>query len=216
MGFLWSLAVKWGRILIVVSFSTGMMQGCGMLTPPPVEEQPYDADMAVFSRGLAAYERGNIDSARIDFYALAEAGGQHSLFRDARLGMLCCDLLLADTPDAYDRAITKWRRFMRGIQKRGEPLNPRLMVPLVVRMVPIGLLPSDGISFSVEKKDMVRNLSAEVKDLKKKAGEVEPLQRQLREIRFENQNLKEKIKALEDIDQDIQKKKMVHPAEEYF
>jgi hypothetical protein len=50
-------------------------------------------------------------------------------------------------------------------------------------------------------------LQDELADLKKKAQKTTELQRKLDEVAAENRALKEKIKALEAIDQNIQKKK---------
>ncbi|WP_414736128.1 hypothetical protein [Desulfosarcina ovata] len=53
----------------------------------------------------------------------------------------------------------------------------------------------------------IEKLKAELAVLKKKAEQTAELQRQLDDVMVENQSLKEKIKALEAIDQNIQKKK---------
>ncbi|MGA6927563.1 MAG: hypothetical protein WBY88_17880, partial [Desulfosarcina sp.] len=50
-------------------------------------------------------------------------------------------------------------------------------------------------------------LQTEIVDLKKKVGQAAELQQQLDKLEDENRALKEKIKALETIDQNIQKKK---------
>ncbi|WP_407924794.1 hypothetical protein [Desulfosarcina ovata] len=53
----------------------------------------------------------------------------------------------------------------------------------------------------------IEKLKAELAVLKKKSEQTAELQRQLDDVMVENQSLKEKIKALEAIDQNIQKKK---------
>lgn len=204
----WFFRSKWGFFLMMGVSVGWIIHGCGPQVRNLFRCPSYNTEAAVFARGMAAYEQGAITLARADFHALAEDAVHPALSRDARLGTICCDLLLADTSVAYDRAIDLWYGFMKTVGENGESLNPRLIAPLVSRMVPENLLTtaaSGEISGSVQAVQTIHHINTEMAALKKK---VIFLQRQMADRRADNQALQEKIKALESIDQNIQKKKM--------
>ncbi|VTR70012.1 hypothetical protein DESC_780200 [Desulfosarcina cetonica] len=187
-----------------------------------MNRQKFRLDYDTFDQILAIYDQGDVETALQRFNALANSTASPKLARDAGLGEICCRLILANSRESYATAIGLWHNFAVLAKENGYMLDPALLDPLIAHMIPQNLVERDGLQSPLasssasggaaspaesDQKTEEQRLKAEIAALKKKTKQVDDLQQQLDQALDENQSLKEKIKALEAIDQIIQKKK---------
>ncbi len=176
-------------------------------------------DAAALHKAIAIYEEGDLADALLKFEALTVAGTDDVIGRTARLGEICSRLMLAETQAEYIAAVDMWRDFTRRVPDPEAARELSLLDPLIVRMTPkvttqvVEIKPSPdpektaAPSISTVSAQQVQKLRNELAAMRQKAAQLPELQQRLNASEAENRILKEKIKALEAIDQNIQKKK---------
>ena len=215
------------RIIGVITLMV-LLAGCASIFQnfdDKMSRQRFKKDYEALDAALEIYDRGEIEKALAQFRAIKSERKNEKIERRAWLGEICCCLMLADTPAEFSVAIGMWHAFADSMTDADAVWSQALFDPLIVRLAP--RKPSDeaAVDSSVERPeatgtktaprqektdkpqdDDVR-LQAEMAELRKKAKRADKLQLQIAKILAENRSLKEKIKALEAIDQSIQKKK---------
>ena len=190
-----------GILLVVINLTVGcasFMEGFYDTSPPP----PTTPDNDPFEYALSVYQRGDYRQAAELFSALS-AGTGDDQSPEAQFGEICCRLILADSPEDLTVAMEMWKALKYSTGDRWR-VEQTLLDPLIARLPVSTKKPLPEISTpATPDKQMEIELTA----LKKKAAKVTQLQRRLDAVIAENQTLKQKIKALEAIDQNIQKKK---------
>lgn len=209
------------RLMIVLLMVAGMFAGCASVfqdLDERMHRKQFRSDYEAFENALALYDEGDFEKALTRFKTLSTASTSKKIARNAWLGEICCRLMLADTPTQYTTAIGMWHNFGKAALEDDAGWDMALLDPLIVRMTPKDTTPvtavdppaaqtSDAITAPEDRQTDTLQLRTELAALKKKAERAAQLQRRLDEVVAENSSLKEKIKALEAIDQSIQKKK---------
>ena len=227
----WSQSYRLTIILIIV---IGLLAGCASIfrdLDEIINRKRFKSDYTSFEKALSFYKEGDFNQAMDRFRTLSTAGTDKKLARKAWLGEICCRLMLADTQSDYTAAIGLWHDFSESTPVDDNALELALLDPVIVRMTPksttrvIKIYPPAAQTPTETKTHAERPQKDQQQDgqqiqtdraaLQKKAAQATQLQRQLDAVTDENRSLKEKIKALETIDQNIQKKKteMVAPSE---
>jgi hypothetical protein len=207
--------------MIVLIVLAGLFTGCASgfkRFDDRMHQKQFKSDYESLENAFAVYDQGDFTEALARFRALSTASASDKISRKAWLGAICCYLLLAETQAEYTQAISQWHAFSSSAPENEAGWERALFDPLIVRMMPeppdraIGThppapqgatgLPAPGIPEQLDDQ-----LAAERAILKKKEKRMDELQRQMDRVMAENRSLKEKIKALETIDQNIQKKK---------
>lgn len=185
----------------------------------------FKKDYEALDAALEIYDHGEFRKALAQFRAIKSDRKNKKIMRRAWLGEICCSLMLADTSADFSVAIGMWHAFSDSITNADAIWSQALFDPLIVRLAP--RVPSEEMAVdspaeppeatvtktpAIQKKadppqDEKARLEAEMAELRKKAERADQLQLQIAKILAENRSLKEKIKALEAIDQSIQKKK---------
>ena len=194
----------------------GLLLGCTSLTgfldgnPPPV---PETTNRESLEYALAVYQKGDYTQAVKLFNAISTAGGDTDQRQTAQLGEICCRLMLAESKADMNTAMGLWKNFKYFLSSDAWREELTLFDPLLGRL---------SVSADGQKSDSQpprvsvppetagtpqKQLETELTTMKKKAAQTTQLQRQLDAVMAENRTLKQKIKALEAIDQNIQKKK---------
>jgi len=174
----------------------------------------FTSDYETLETALAAYDRGDYEQAQRLFKRLVSASASDLYARKAKLGLICSRLITAENQDDYTAAVGMWHQFGETAVDTNA-WDMRLLDPLVVRMTPKTTTRVVYIHPPAEQRTDLRGKQSgdtpvppeQVADLKKMAAQADRLQGRIDEVIAENQSLKEKIKALEAIDQSIQKKK---------
>lgn len=218
------------RLMIVLMVLVGVLTGCASVfqrLDDQVHRKRFRSDDEAFEVALALYGQGDFIHAGERFKALAAGSASEKISRKAWLGKICCHLMLAETQAEYDAAIGQWRDFGTSVPGGGAVWDLTLLDPLVSRMAPTRItrvikIQPPVAQISTEAKvpeerkrqpedrqlqSADRQLQLEVAELKKQLEQAAEWQRKAEKIEAENRSLKEKIKALEAIDQNIQKKK---------
>lgn len=222
------------RLKITLIIVTGLLAGCASALrdfDDRMNRKRYTSAYASFENALSVYKDGDYEQAVELFRTLSTAKTHEKLARKAWLGEICCRLMIADTPAEYTAAIGLWHDFGKSAPKNDDAWDMDLLDPLIVRMTPKSTIrvikihppaaqtsdrtavPADRPQDNQPQSDQPSQIDQAA--LKKKAAQAAELQRQLDTVAAENRSLKEKIKALEAIDQNIQKKKteMAAPGE---
>lgn len=200
----------------------GLLSGCASVfqnLDDKMSRKRFKADYGAVENALAFYDEGDFEKALARFKAISADSTSEKIVRKAWLGEICCRLMLAETHAQYTTAIGMWHDFGKSAPGNDTVWDPVLLDPLIVRMTPdrtarvieihhppATQAPTETPAAAIRQQDD-RQLQAALADLKKNQEQVALLQGQMDEILAENRSLKEKIKALEAIDQNIQKKK---------
>ncbi len=219
------------RRLAMLLICVGMLCGCASIfqnIDDKMNRKRFKADYESLASALEFFDRGDFEIALVRFGALNETTESKKVARRAWFGEICCRLILAKTQAEYTSAIGMWYEFGRVAVDEDIAWGVNLLDPLIVRLTPPAQAPdvrSPPGEPATTKQESVkidqapaeqqlqdsppidRQVQDELVTLKKKAEQVDQLQDRIDEIVAENQSLKKKIKALEAIDQTIQKKK---------
>jgi predicted ribosome quality control (RQC) complex YloA/Tae2 family protein len=209
------------RQIVILMIIIGVITSCASVfqnMDDKLDRKRFKLDYQLYDNALSVYRSGDYEKAKGMFTALSSAGGSQKLKQRARLGEIACRLMLADTQADYTKAVGMWRDFVGSVKDHDTVWNPALLSPLIERRPPenttlyIETPPpsppksaSSGVSATQKRAN--RKMRGEISVLKKKAERTSELQRRLEKVEAENRTLKDKIKALEAIDQNIRKKK---------
>lgn len=217
------------RRMIVVMGLMALFTGCASIFQnfdDKMSRNRFKKDYEALDAALEIYDQGEFEKALARFRTIKSDCKNEKVRRRAWLGEICCCLLLADTPADFSVAIGMWHAFADSTTDADATWSQALLDPLIVRLAPRESSGEVGVDSSAEppeattgpkpptmqeKAEQPQNedarLEAEMAELRKKAKRADKLQLQIAKILAENRSLKEKIKALEAIDQSIQKKK---------
>jgi hypothetical protein len=207
--------------IVILIVLIGFITGCASVfqnIDDKMDRKRFKLDYELYNNARAVYQSGNYLKAKGMFTALSAAGGSKKLKRRARLGEIACRLMLADTQEDYIQALGMWHDFVDTVKDRDTVWDPVLLRPLIGHRSPEDTTlyieapppapPKPAPSaVSANQKKAGRKMRGEISQLKKKAERTSQLQRRLDKVEAENRTLKDKIKALEAIDQNIRKKK---------
>jgi hypothetical protein len=228
MTTVWRHACRRAAMLLIC---VGMLCGCASIfqnIDDKMNRKRFQADYESLANALEWFDQGDFEKALVRFDALNETTESKKIARRAWFGEICCRLILAKTQAEYTSAIGMWREFGSTAVDGDLAWGVSLLDPLIVRLTPphqvpeastppgepattkqeaVRINPAPAERQPQDSPPIDRQLQDELVALKKKAERVDQLQNRLDEIVAENQSLKKKIKALETIDQTIQKKK---------
>lgn len=224
------------RLMIILCVVIGLFTGCASVfqdLDDRMHRKRFKSDYESFENALSVYKKGDYEEAMGLFKTISTARTDAELARKAWLGEICCRLMTASTPADYTAAIGLWHDFGNSAADNDDACDMTLLSPVISRRPPktttqviyinppAAKVPDKTSMSSVGQQDSRKQdsqqlddrqrndsqLRTEIADLKKKAEQAAQLQHRMDEVLNENRMLKEKIKALEAIDQNIQKKK---------
>lgn len=172
----------------------------------------FETDHETLDKGFDALDKQHYTQAEALFANLKESTGSNVVQRKARYGYAVVRLIRARTPGQKAAAMALWDAWRQTYSPDPEWEDPRALEPLFLcrqksgkRAVCRGTVPKEEYKASQQKTSRLQleadTLRQRLKDLE--ASKEALLAAKNREIK----NLKDKIHALEAIDQNIQKKK---------
>ena len=211
MTLTWRRYYLLGLLLVVISPMVGCTALMDKLKSNFSEPPAAAAEDSRFNDALAIYRTGDYQRALVLFSVLSNADTTSLQRQQARLGEICCRLMLADSPEDTTLAMGRWGNLNIGEDACTWQIEKTLFDPLVIRWTdslekPLPAISEPSPSAPSPAPDQ-KQMETELTELKEKAAQVSKLQRRLDDAMAENRTLKQKIKALEAIDQNIQKKK---------
>lgn len=207
------MIISWRQhcLMGILLMGISMMVGCTSLIQSldgGTAPSPAHTDAGPFENALSIYEKGDYTEAAKLFNALSNSNIGEDQYLKTQLASICCRLMLAESPEDLSSAQKMWKDLKYSTAGDHFRVEQTLLEPLIDRLSVTPEKPAQpaasAASPPVPPKKQPKN---ELAALKKKTAQVAQLQRQLDAVMAENQILKQKIKALEAIDQNIQKKK---------
>jgi hypothetical protein len=211
---------------IVLMLVIGVFCGCASVfqdLDDQINRSRFKTDHQALEAALAFFEQGDYHRSLDRFKTLAVTSKSGRIVRRAKLGEICCRLVLADTHAEFTTAVALWHEFTDTVKSETptwdlvlfDPVIGRLATSppaqIIVHLPPAAHSPDDKKTTQAQPPEIKPSGDPQAKaafdKLKAKAKRAEQLQQQLEAITAENRSLKKKIKALETIDQNIQKKK---------
>ena len=215
-----------GLQILIGIVIVGLLTGCASVfqdLDDKMNRKRFKKDFDSLEAALEVYDQGDFNKALVHFKKIKVASENETVGRRAWLGEICCYLMLAKGPDEYTKAVGMWHAFQEATTEEDAIWSEALFDPLIVRQTPrivstviqapaapppaIVAAPATVPKQANGSQERPTDSSAEMEELKKKARRADQLQLKMAKIQAENRSLKEKIKALEAIDQIIQKKK---------
>jgi hypothetical protein len=172
----------------------------------------FDTDHENLDKGFAALEKRHYAQAEAIFDSLKDSSGSQVVQRKARYGYAVARLIRARNAGQRAAAIALWDAWRQTYRPDPEWEDPRVLEPLFLcrqrgntRDICRGTVPARDYRVGQQKN---QHLQLEVSTLKQRLEALESSKAELLEAKNQEiLNLKEKIRALEAIDQKIQEKK---------
>jgi TolA-binding protein len=212
-------------VCLLISVALLVCCGCRFPWPPQKEDavsQPSPGALKQYRQAVAAYESEEYAIAEKRFIELRKRTMDNGLARMALYGLACTRLIMAKTPQEYHQALALWENWVQLTENDYCRESPKLLDPLIQKKMLFSNIPltpavnNEKDSDEMVSKWLVINAAKELERLKVRlaAAENTSQKRKKRIGTLEKQiaELKRQIKALETIDQKIQKKKSAIPS----
>jgi TolA-binding protein len=188
--------------------------------PERIAPKPSDRIMNLYRQALVAYQDGAYEKAARMFADTRQQTDDGQLARMALYGQACAGLMAAETPETYYQALKLWQDWVQNAPFQLEHEDPVLFNPLIERKmlfsrIPLGGNASEKLGEETVPKWVHIRLKQELDALEKKLNQTQQTLKQQNKLVESQKNeitkLNEQLKALETIDQKIQKKKDAIP-----
>ncbi len=212
---------------LLICLAAAPWSGCRFGWPPQKEEavsQPSPTALKMYRQAVDAFQAKEYAMADKRFTDLRKRNMDKGLDRMALYGLACTRLMRAETPGEYQQALALWENWVQLTRQDYGRESPILLDPLIREKMLFSNIPltpvRNGEIDSVPKVSrwMLINAANELGRVKVKlaATEQTALKHKKRIGTLEKQiaELQRQIKALETIDQKIQKKKSAIPSAE--
>ena len=211
----------------LVCISLLFVYGCRDTWPflfSKAEHHPSSQEIRQYRQAVAAYHDAAYIEAAQSFEMLRAQVQDKRFARMALYGLACSKLMASDTPEAYADALQLWQEWVENAPKKFEYENPALADALIKEKmlfsnIPLTKTPEEQtvqepmvsrwllIQSKVELDRLRGELMAAKETLVKRQKLIQAREKKIGELRRQ-------IKALETIDQKIQKKKDAIPSAE--
>jgi len=207
-------------VCCIVLFTAGC-NGNWLIKPSPVVSQPSADAKREYRQAIATYKSGQYSEAAKQFDALREQATDKRFALMALYGAACSRLMAARTPREYNDAMILWDRWVDHVPDTCDYENSTLFDPLIREKMIFSNIPltpqapseakaDDGVPrwLLMKSREELDRLKNELDTTQQAA---EKREKKIQELEKEIAELKGQIKALETIDQKIQKKKNAIP-----
>lgn len=213
--------ILWGCVCIILLLAGG----CRFTWPlamNKVESSPSPAEMKQYRKAIAAYHQKSYLESAESFDSLRTATNNERFALMALYGLACSKLMAAKTPNEYNDAMMLWMQWVENAPEKFDYENPMLVGALLQEKMLFSNIPLKSDKVQEESPEpMVSRwlLIRSRQELDRLKRELDATREALEKRKKKNQaqkkeivKLKRQIKALETIDQKIQKKKNAIPS----
>lgn len=174
--------------------------------------------MKRYLEAVNAYQTAQYEVADKRFEAIREQTTNPATSRMALYGLACTRLMMATTPEDYQQALALWDTWLQCAPSRYDRENPTLFDPIIEKKMVFSMIPlKDGTSddqdptqwFMLRANNELHKLKFQLENAQQS---IENRDVKIKSLEKEISRLNEQIKALETIDQKIQKKKNSIPS----
>jgi hypothetical protein len=209
----------------LICLGVAMIAGCSnfwLFRPPQVESHPSAEAKRQYNQAVAAYMDKQYESAAEQFETIRQQTTNKRFALMALYGLACSRLMAADSPQEYHEALILWDNWIQHVPDTCAYEDSALFDPLIRNKMLFSNIPmtmEEGgvidLDSTVPRWLFIRS-QQELDRLKTEAEinnqALEKRQKQIQSLEKEIDELKRQIKALETIDQKIQKKKNSIPS----
>lgn len=213
--------------LVVACVMPIFMSGCDAIRIFPAEPPPPEVvskDQSIIEEAYCRYEIGDFENAAVLFEQLSGDSEDSGIRQRALYGLACSRLVLAENDEALDLAIRIWNMWSLSCPDNLADHDPRMLGPLVQRIVVNGFVepqiahtrsegplpvsddfPAETVDFAAD----VPEEDAQTCETKLADSEtqIRAMEKKLNRMRRRIRNLKKQIESLETIHRTIQEKK---------
>jgi hypothetical protein len=218
-------SAKFPIACLLIGLALTLCSGCHFGWPPQKQQavsQPSPATLKLYRQAIAAFQAGEYAIADKRFTDLRKGDIDKGLDRMALYGLACTRLMRAEAPGQYREALALWENWVQQTQQDYKNESPILLNPLIREKMlfsNIPLTPKGNGEIDPESKVaqwMLINVANELGRIKNLLNTSEKTaqkrKKRIGELEKKIAELQRQIKALETIDQKIQKKKSAIPS----
>ncbi|MGV8074191.1 MAG: hypothetical protein AB2L11_06530 [Syntrophobacteraceae bacterium] len=131
-------------IVIVICLMGSSLVGCGSVQrnqrDPMLGDKSnkVDAESKAWLEGIEDFKNGDYAKAMAVFEFLSENAENNEVYRKAVYALACTRLILAQTPEEFNEALTLWDCWNRQVPDSIRDEDPRMMAPFLERITPPG------------------------------------------------------------------------------
>ncbi len=166
-----------------------------------------DVEQEALADAMNAFNAGDFKRAKIGFQVLNESSRYPEISRQALFGLSSVDLVLANTAEEYEDAISSWKKWSSQVNFSQGCEDPRMITPFLLRLQSsikgAGGSPSAGKSRRTAKD---KNIDSKV-ILQTKEKEMQTLRARLELREREIRRLRHQLESIEEIHRKYQEKK---------
>jgi|WetSurMetagenome_2_1015567.scaffolds.fasta_scaffold01689_10 hypothetical protein len=198
-------------LMLVLIVGLGLSACTTVPKPHPPEENLVhrESELKAWKEGMQAFDDGDYEKAWVVFEVLTESAETESMRSNAFFALASTRLVLAQTPEEFNEAMSVWACWSRQIPDEVREEDPRMLTPFLQRLTPPGA-PETNLTKSRApvKKIIVYNNPGGCKDLlQAKEKEVDRIKSRLETREREIRRLKHQIDSLEAIHLKFQERK---------
>ncbi len=187
--------------------------------PKVVESEISPSEMKQYLEAVKSYQNAQYEGAAKQFAAIREQSGNPVATRMALYGLACSRLMAAKTPDEYRQALALWETWVQCAPTKTDAENPTLFKPIIEQKMVFSLIPlksGEAVDLEDPTRWFMLRANNELQKLKYQLvsaqQDSDEKEKRIRSLEKEIDRLNDQIKALETIDQKIQKKKNSIPS----
>lgn len=212
-------------VIVIVSVCFLMVCGCRFpwrVVPVGDDPGPPHSEIKRYKQGVEAYRKGAYGQAFTLFKSVRDKTEDKRLANMALFGSACSNLMAAETPENYYDALLLWQQWVESAPNKFEYENPLLFDAMIKEKmlfsnIPLTATQSEMVGqepmvsrwLLIKSKEELDRLKVELNNTLKS---LEKHKKMVKANKREISKLKRQIKALETIDQKIQKKKDAIPS----
>ena len=164
-----------------------------------------DVEQEALADAMNAFNAGDLKSAKIGFEILSESSRYPEIGRQALFGLASVNLVLANTADEYEDAISSWKKWSSQVNSWQGCEDPRMITPFLLRLQTSIKGGARGPSESKTRR-AVKDIDSKV-ILQTKEKEVQTLRTKLEVREREIRRLRHQLESIEEIHRKYQEKK---------
>ncbi len=170
-----------------------------------VESIRRDVERGALEEAINAFNARDYEKAKIGFEILSESSQSPEIARQALFGLASAKLVLANTSNEYEDAISSWKKWSGQVDswKGGE--DPRMITPFLLRLQP-SIESSAGSLSGTKGRWSAKDVDSKV-ILQTKEREMQTLRAKLEIREHEIRRLRHQLESLEEIHRKYQEKK---------
>ncbi len=207
-------------VILMLIGTVGCRRLLTHLGADPVPEPP--AESLDYQVAVQLYREGDYKAAGQCFNTVHQTTTDSDLRRMALYGLACSRLMTAETSEDYRQGLQLWYQWVEDASANARDETPLLMVPLLREKSFFGTIPLNGpVPGEIPESKIVPawrlvKTQQDADNLKQQLDESDKAkkiaQKRIAALEKEIEELKSQIKALETIDQKMQKKKSAIPS----